>query len=91
MTQMKYNLKELTPVEMQCAVGACPAIYEVERVTPKDMECALGACLEVYQDAESYFVIGERIEPEEAGLVGKVGKNEVLIKVPRKLIDERQR
>ena len=85
----KYSLRELTPVEMQCALGACPAIYEVERVTPKGMECALGACPEVYQNADSYFIIGEKVEAEEAGLVGKVGKNEVLIKVPKTLIDNR--
>ena len=87
----KYQIRELTPREMQCGIGACPAIYEVERITPKDMECAVGACDEVYQDADSYFIIGEKVEAEEAGLAGKVGKNEVLIKIPRKLIDERQR
>jgi hypothetical protein len=87
----KYQLRELTPREMQCAIGACPAIYEVERVTPKNMECGIGICPEVYQNADSYFIIGEKVEAEEAGLVGKVGKDEVLIKVPRKLIDERQR
>ena len=87
----KYQLKELTPVEMQCALGACPAIYEVERVTPKEMCLGGLGCPEVYQNADSYFIIGEKVEAEEAGLEGKVGKNEVLIKVPRKLIDERQR
>lgn len=89
---MKYNLKEVTPAEMQCGVGACPAIYEVERVTPKEMQCFGGlGCPEVYQNEDSYFIIGEKVEAEEAGLVGKVGKNEVLIKVPRRLIDERQK
>ena len=87
----KYQIRELTPREMQCGIGACPAIYEVERVTPKEMQCWGIGCPEVYQDADSYFIIGEKVEAEEAGLVGKVGKNEVLIKVPRKLIDERQK
>ena len=71
--------------------GSCPAIYEVERVTPKEMCLGGLGCPEVYQNADSYFIIGEKVEAEEAGLEGKVGKNEVLIKVPRKLIDERQR
>ena len=88
----KYQLKELTPVEMQCALGACPAIYEVERVTPKEMGCIGGlGCPEVYQDAQHYFIIGEKVEAEEAGLEGKVGKNEVLIKVPKALIDNKGR
>jgi len=88
----KYQLKELTPVEMQCLGGlGCPAIYEVERVTPKDMECISAACPEVYQDANNYFIIGEKVEAEEAGLEGKVGKNEVLIKVPKALIDNKGR
>ena len=88
----KYQLRELTPREMQCFGGiGCPAIYEVEKITPKDMECGAGLCPEVYQSADSYFIIGEKVEAEAAGLEGKVGKNEVLIKVPKALIDNKGR
>lgn len=88
---MKYNLKDIMPAEMQCALGACSAIYKVGRVTPKDMDCMVGACNEIYQNADSYFIIGEKVEAEEAGLVGKIGKNEALIKVPKGLIDNRKK
>jgi len=27
---MKYKINELTPKNMMCVVGSCPAIYEVE-------------------------------------------------------------
>jgi len=37
--ETKYRLREVTPMEMQCGIGACPAIYAVEGVTPKDMQC----------------------------------------------------
>jgi len=90
--ETKYKLRELTPAEMQCGIGACPAIYEVERVTPKDMQCfgRIG-CPEIYKMQGSYLIIGTLVKPEEAGLEGKVGKNEALIKVPKGLIDNRQR
>ncbi|MEK6761028.1 MAG: hypothetical protein AABX93_03850 [Nanoarchaeota archaeon] len=88
----EYQLKEVTPKEMQCGIGACPAIYEVERVTPSDMQCLGGlGCPEVYQDIENYLIIGTQIDPKEAGLEGKVGKKEALIKVPKRLIDDRQK
>ena len=87
--ETKYRLREVTPMEMQCGIGACPAIYAVERVTPKEMCIGGLGCPEVYQNADSYFIIGEKVEAEEAGLVGKVGKNEALIKVPKGLIDNR--
>ena len=90
--ETKYRLREVTPTEMRCCVGPCPAIYEVERVTPKDIQCLGGlGCPGIYQDGESYLIIGTFVKPEEAGLEGKVGKNEALIKVPKKLIDDRQK
>ena len=92
--ETKYKLRELTPAEMQCFGGiGCPAIYEVERVTPKDMRCFGGlGCPDIYKTQEgSYLIIGTLVKPEEAGLEGKVGKNEALIKVPKGLIDNRQK
>ena len=84
----EYKLREITPKEMLCGIGTCPAIYEVERITSKEMQCAIGACPEIYQDSEdNYFVIGTQINPEDAGLENKVGEGEVLIKVPKALID----
>lgn len=35
------------------------------------------------------MTIGERVKPKEFGLEKKVGENGVLIKVPKKLIDEK--
>ncbi len=87
-----YKLKEITTKEMQCAFGACPAIYEVEEITPESMRCSpLPVCPGIYagkgSEESSYFIIGTQINPEDAGLAKKIGEGEVLIKVPRKLID----
>ena len=88
----KYKLREITPVEMQCMIGSCPAIYEVERITPEDTRCPpFGACPEIYQNQDSYFIIGTQVNPEEAGLETKVGEGEVLIKVSKALIDNKQK
>lgn len=63
------NIKEITPKEMQCGFGACPAILS-------DKE-------------ENYFLIGKKVNPEDLDLTERIGKDEVLIQVPKKLIDDR--
>lgn len=88
MKNLKYFLKDVTPQSMQCGITmACPAIYEL---TPKEMSCVGAiACKGIYRTEESYLIIGEKIKPEDFGLEKKVGENELLIKVPKKLIDEK--
>lgn len=84
----KYKTKELTPENMICGLGACPAIYEV---TPEDAKCICGSCPSIYGTEGSYLIVGEGVEPKEFGLAGKVGKGEVLIRVPKGLIDKIKR
>ncbi|OIO41207.1 hypothetical protein COU56_00065 [Candidatus Pacearchaeota archaeon CG10_big_fil_rev_8_21_14_0_10_31_9] len=83
---MKYNIREITPEGLRCIIGGCPAIYEV---TPKAMQSIMGGCNSVYEEGEHYLIIGERVEPSEFGLAGKVGEGEVLVQVPKRLIDDR--
>ena len=92
--ETEYKITDVTSKEMRCAIGGCPAIYEVEEVTPESMRCSpLPVCPGIYtgkgNEENSYFIIGKQVNPEDAGLAGKVGDGEVLIKVPRKLIDDR--
>ena len=92
METTKYTLRERTPESMKCGFGACPAIYEL---TPVEMKCGIGACPTIYStEGSSYLIIGRQLttkEIKEKGLEKKVGVGEVLIEVPKKLIDERQR
>jgi len=84
----KYKLIERTPKEFMCGIAACPSIYEV---TPKSMICGLaGVCSGIYKDEGNYLIIGKQVNPKEFGLEKKVGEGEVLIKVPKKLIDEKE-
>ena len=53
--------------------------------------CGIGACPTIQEQEDSYLIIGKQIDPQEAGLVGKVGQGEALIKVPRELIDKIQK
>jgi len=80
--------EELTPKVMQCAVGSCPAIYK--ELTPKSMSCIVGSCPQIHERDDNYLIIGEQVNPSDVGLEEKVGQGEVLIKVPKKLIDEKQ-
>jgi len=90
---MKYKIINKTPRNMRCGIGLCPAIYEI---TPKDMRCIAAACNKIYNNEEKpeYLIIGTQVNPKnlpkDFGLEGKVGEGEVLISVPKKLIDEKE-
>lgn len=87
-----YRLKERTPEKMKCILGNCPSIYEtVLDVTPKEFSCILGNCPQVHKFRDNYLIIGKRVDPKEVGLVGKVGEGEVLISVPKALIDNKEK
>lgn len=80
---MKYKLIDRTPEEMQCIIGGCPQIYE---------ECVLGGCPTIIdKDDGNYYIVGIQVEPKDFGLEKKVGEGEVLIKVPKGLIDNLKR
>lgn len=61
--------KELTPAEMSCLLGSCPAIFETNN--------------------ESYALIGKKLDSKKLGISKRVGKDEVLVEVPKKLIDKK--
>jgi len=44
----EYSLNEVTPEEMLCVIGTCPAVYQVEDVTPHENRCGIGVCPAVY-------------------------------------------
>lgn len=50
-------------------------------------------CHGIYEDSQNqkYVIIGNLEKPEEFGLEKKVGEGEVLISVPRNLIDDMER
>ena len=83
-----YETKELTPKEMQCIIGGCPAIYDAKELTPKEMKCTVVTCPGIYGSKGNYLIIGTKVNPADFGLEKKVGENEVLVQVPKKLIDK---
>lgn len=70
----------------------------VKDVTPRDFDCAIGACYRIYEGSKGsqqvYLIIGKQIDPKDARLSdgrdisSQVGQGEVLIEVPRNLIDK---
>ncbi len=46
--QIRYRINEMTPLDMRCGFGACPAIYSIKEVTPSEMICGIGACPGIY-------------------------------------------
>jgi hypothetical protein len=53
--------------------------------------CAGIGCPLIIERGEYYFIIGEKVNLKEAGLEGKGGDKEELIKVPKELIGKRDR
>ncbi len=70
----------------ECGVGACPGVY---RSTSEGKCGPIGGCPSVFDGIEKdYLIIGSLIEnPSQFGLEKKVGKGEVLIKIPKSIID----
>ena len=58
--------------------------------TPKGMSPPMAPwCPQIYETREGdYLIVGDCVNPEDAGLAERVNSDEILIKVPRKLVDE---
>jgi len=53
------------------------------------MMCAVGACPAIFEtNKRTYAVIGKKLDSKNLGISGRVAKDEVLIEVPKKLIDK---
>ena len=81
-------IREVTPKGMKCGgATACPAIFEVS----SDSFCGSGgSCPAIFKDEKgSYILIGKLVDHKELGLSERVGKDEVVVEVPKKLIDEK--
>lgn len=64
--------------------------YELRNVTPEDFDCGVGPCPAIYEtDSGTYLIIGKQVNPSDAGLESKVGDDELLVEVPREIIDKR--
>jgi|GEM_PF-1698691 len=83
-----YKLTRVSQTE-ECLLFGCPAVYEL---TPEKNRCAIGACPSVFgNETNDYYIVGQQVNPSEVGLGKKVGEGEVLIKVPKELIDKIKR
>lgn len=73
---------EVTPSHLQCDLGYCPGIYEA---TPKHMRCEFGECPAVYEH-EQYTLIVGKVVPVPYELVGRIGPDEALVRVPKGMV-----
>ena len=66
-----------------------PTIYDtILDITGNEVADLENCCPQIYQPGENYLVIGKKIDPEEVGLERKVSGDEVLISVPKSIIDK---
>ena len=58
--------------------------------TPPGMSPPLSPlCPQIYETSDgNYLIVGDVVDSEDAGLAERVNSDEMLIKVPRKLIDK---
>ena len=87
-----FGVQEITPKANRCSVFACPAIYGAIKSLSEN--CVVGTCPEIYESEEKeniYLIVGKQIDPTGAGLEKKVGEGEVLIEVPKEIIDNKEK
>ena len=84
---MAYRIVEITPLQYRCVVGSCPAIFEI---TPNEYRCFGGmGCPSAFEDRENkkYLIIGTKVNPTDFGLDARVGIGEVLIQIPKEILE----
>ena len=94
--KMKYKINEITPQAMRClVVSSCPAIYEGLRELTLPEICVSISCPSTYEarreGEDVYLIIGRQVNPTDAGLEKRVREGEVLIEVPKALIDNKRK
>ena len=62
----------------------------LKEITPKKMRCdSCTTCPALFEvDKRKVLVVGKRINPKDAGLGHKVGKDEAIIEVDRGLLEK---
>jgi hypothetical protein len=56
------------------------------------MQCCVGACPSIFgNETDNYYIIGKVVDAKSLGLEKKVGKDEMLIAVPKGIIDGMRR
>ncbi len=64
----------------------------IER-TPSELRCSEGCCPAIYEKTSKkgaeYLVIGKVVDAKKWGLNKKVGKDEILVSIPKDLIDKK--
>ena len=65
--------------------------YKLVNRTLEEMQCGISFCPGIYESKGNYIIIGTKVNPADFGLEKKVGENESLIQVPKKLIDNMEK
>lgn len=62
----------------------------IKEITPKEMCCGKDCCPAIFKtNKNSYILIGKSVKAEELGILKRVGKDEIVIEVPKNLIDKK--
>ena len=62
-----------------------------KELTPKLKMCIIGTCPAIFKtNKETYAVIGKVLNAEQLGISKRVGKDEILVEVPKSIIDNKQ-
>lgn len=62
----------------------------IKDLTPKHELCVVGGCPAIFEtNNDSYAIIGKVLDANKLGISERIGKNEFLIEVPKKIIDKK--
>ena len=63
----------------------------IRELTPKSMACGgdSDCCPAIFESEGTYLMIGKKVDADKFELRNRIGEDEVLIEVEKRLIDER--
>ena len=62
----------------------------ISEVTPKELYCGISSCPAIFEtNKDSYILIGKNGKAKKLGISKRVGKDEFVVEVPKKLIDKK--
>jgi hypothetical protein len=62
-----------------------------KELTPASMNCSAVGCPAIFEtNQDSYILIGKVVDSKELGISERIGKNEIAVEIPKRLINKKQ-
>jgi len=81
-----FLIKTIINNKIYIHFGDCMKLKEI---TSKKYSCVIGACPAIFENKNNYLIIGKKLDANKFNLGNRVGSGEVLVEIPKKIIDKK--